>query len=89
MPPTEPLAVFHLVGEGAFSEGLVQIAWALDQGRGFILFSASSHTLKGGINREHARAMLLAGSHPRVRMPIETMALWSDESRLMKSYVDI
>ena len=26
MPPTEPLAVFHLAEEGAFSEGLVQAA---------------------------------------------------------------
>ena len=26
-------------------------------------FSASSHRRKGGINREHAKAILLAGSH--------------------------
>ena len=32
MPPMEPLAVFHLAEEGAFSEGLLQIARALDDG---------------------------------------------------------
>ena len=37
MPPMEPLAVFHLAEEGAFSEGLVQIARAPDEGRGFIV----------------------------------------------------
>jgi hypothetical protein len=37
MPPTEPLAVFHLVGAGAFSDGLVQIARAPDEDRGFIM----------------------------------------------------
>ena len=34
MPPTEPLAVFHLAEEGAFSEGLVQAARVPDDGRG-------------------------------------------------------
>ena len=37
MPPTEPLAVFHLAEEGAFSEGLVQAARVPDDGRGFIV----------------------------------------------------
>jgi hypothetical protein len=37
MPPTEPLAVFHLAEEGAFSEGLVQITRVPDGGRGFIV----------------------------------------------------
>lgn len=52
------------------------------------LFSlaTSSHRLKGGINREHARVILLAGSR---QMPTERMALKSYESRLMKSYFDI
>ena len=37
MPPMEPLAVFHLAEEGAFSEGLVQAARVPDDGRGFIV----------------------------------------------------
>ena len=37
MPPTEPLAVFHLAEEGAFSEGLMQAARVPDDGRGFIV----------------------------------------------------
>ena len=54
---SSPLAVFHLVGEGAFSKGPVQIAWALDEGRGFILFSANSEIW----NRPRRRARRRVG----------------------------
>ncbi len=37
VPPTEPLAVSHLVGEGVFSGVLVQMAGVPDEGRGLSL----------------------------------------------------
>ena len=59
--PTEPLAVFPLEGEGAFSKGPVQIAWALDEGRGFILFSANSEIWNPPRRRRARRRVGMVG----------------------------
>ena len=68
MPPTEPLAVFHLAGEGAFLVyRLAQIAWALDAGRGFILFSANSEIWNRPRRRRRARPRCIVRRVQRVQ----------------------
>src|ERR1700738_579192 len=67
MPPTEPLAVFHLAEEGPFSEGLVQAARVPDDGRGFI--GALADDLRIRQMRDCRAAHVARPSRPRNPTP--------------------